>query len=242
MEERHWWFLARRRILATLLHALLPPSRDTLLIDVGCGTGGLTNFFSKQYTIIGVDPSADAITFARERFPSSTFIHGKAPDDVPDFSRADAILLIEVLEHIEHDRDFVHQLITAMKSGAYLFIMAPADMSLWSPHDDAFEHFRRYESLEDFRNIWKGTPISERLVSYCNRRLYPVVKFMRAMSKRRGKSWGKGGTDIAVPMAPLNALLKKTFAGEERILLNALKGKGCGYKKGVSVMAVLQKK
>lgn len=241
MEERHWWFLGRRKILQALLHELVPPSKDRLIIDVGSGTGGNTEFLSHEYTVIGVEPTAEGIAFSRKRFPHCTFIHGHAPQDVPQFKDADAVLLIEVLEHVEKDRELVHALINDMKSGAYLIILAPADMSLWGPHDDAFEHFRRYDSVEEFRDLWRRTSVREVLVSHCMRRLYPVVKMMRRLSTFRGKSWGKGGTDIEIPMAPVNAFLKAFYGGEANVLLRALRGKGKGYTKGVSLIAVLQK-
>ena len=243
MEERHWWFLGRRQILVTLLHELLPPSKSTHLIDVGCGTGGLTKYFSHEYSIVGIDPAKEAIDFAKKKFPECTFIHGHAPNDVQEqVHNANGVLLVEVLEHVEDDMRFVHELIAAMKPGAYLFIMAPADMSLWSPHDTAFEHYRRYDSLEEFRALWSGTPVSELLVSYCNTRLRPVVKLMRKLSAMRGKAWGKGGTDIDVPPQPVNTLLKKIFGGEARSLVNILRGKGnTKRRKGVSVIAVLRK-
>jgi len=243
MEERHWWFLARRHILRTLLHEFFPPSKNIHMIDVGCGTGGLTRVLSQEYTVIGVDPSADAIAFARERFPREKFIHGFAPKDVPDFGRADAILLIDVLEHVEKEIPFTKELIKHAKPGAIFMLMAPADSSLRSPHDEGFEVYRRYDSLRELRTVWEGTPMEELLVSFCNARLYPIVKWMRKISKLRGKSWGKGGTDIALPMAPVNALLKTIFAGEARMLLDILRRKRArGPRKGVSVIAVLRKR
>ena len=89
MEERHWWFLGRRHIIQTLLHELVPPSSDRLIIDVGCGTGGLTKFLSSEYRVTGVEPTTEGITAARTRFPQCNFIQGLAPDDVPEFGKAD---------------------------------------------------------------------------------------------------------------------------------------------------------
>ncbi len=242
MEQNHWWFLGRQHILATLLRELLPPSKSTHLIDIGCGTGGLTQYFSGEYSVMGIDPSEDAICFAKQKFPACTFIRGNAPEDVRDeLSRADGVLLIEVLEHVEHDAEFVRSLLESMKSGAYLFIMAPADMSLWSPHDAAFEHYRRYDSVGEFRKLWDGPNVREVLVSYCNARLYPVVKLMRKLSKLRGKSWGKGGTDIEVPMKPVNVMLRNIFSGEAAHLKRVLHGTGKPYSSGVTLMAVLKK-
>lgn len=247
MEDKHWWFLARREILRALLHAVVPPKNldgtRPRLMDVGCGTGGLTNFLSDEYDVTGIDPSDDAIAFARQKFPRCRFVHGKAPEDVRDeCTGADGILLIEVLEHVEHDIPFVHALIASMKPGAVLIMMAPADPSLWGPHDDAFEHYRRYKGVGGFRKLWDGRPVDELLVSSFNARLYPLVKTMRSLSRARGKSWGKGGTDIDVPIPPINAIFQKIFAGEAPRLLRTLKTGTGGYRKGVSVVAMLRRR
>lgn len=241
LEEFHWWFLGRRSVIRELLHTILPPSQKVSLIDVGCGTGGLTAFLSKEYTCIGIDPSHDGITFARSRFPSYTFIHGYAPKDITDaFWKADGILLIEVLEHVKEDVTFVHELIKEMKPGAILLMMAPADMALWGPHDIAFEHERRYDE-ERLRATWRGQPVDELLVSFCNSRLYPLVKLLRVLSRWKGHAWGEGGTDIALPARPLNALLRWIFQGESTRLVRALRNKRWGYTRGVTLVAVLRK-
>lgn len=242
LEDRHWWFTARRRILLTLLKELVPPSPDRFVVDVGCGTGGNTAAVAKSYACIGVDPDTNAVTFARQKYPALTFIQGYAPADVKsEMLKADAVLLMDVLEHIEHDKAFVEDLLKSMKPGAFLFLMAPADPSLWSPHDAGFEHFRRY-TLESFRALWKDAPAKERLASYCNRRLYPLVKLMRTLAKLRGKSLGQGSTDLSMPMKPVNVFLHELFADEDAVLLKTLRGKRKrGYRKGVSVFGVLER-
>ncbi|TSC59218.1 MAG: SAM-dependent methyltransferase [Candidatus Peregrinibacteria bacterium Greene0416_19] len=257
-EEHHWWFLGRRAILDALLHELLPPSsvRDydvksrgdhvalresRLLIDVGCGTGGVTAYLSREYRVIGVEPTEDGFNRARGRFPHCTFVHGYAPKDVAeDFAKADGILLIEVLEHIENDVAFVHELIEHMKPGAFLIMMAPADMSLWSPHDVAFEHYRRYEP-DTFRKLWTGTPVEELLMSHCMSRLYPLAKVQRMINRIKGSSSGEGGTDVTMPPAPINAILKTIYAGEAKRLVKVLQRKAKPYRKGVTTVAVLRK-
>lgn len=243
LEDKHWWFTGRRRILRTLLRELLPPSKDIFILDVGCGTGGNTAAFAKEYTCVGVDPDSHAITFAKKKYPHLTFLQGYAPKDVSkEMHKADAVLLMDVLEHVKDDRDFIHDLLKAMKPGAFLFMMAPADPSLWSPHDAGFEHFRRY-TLETFRALWAGAPAKERLASYCNSRLYPVVKVMRLLARLRGKSLGQGSTDLSMPMKPVNIFLHELFADESAVLLKTLRGKRKrGYRKGVSVFAVLERK
>jgi len=242
LEETHWWFTGRREIVRTLLHRLLPPSPERRIVDVGCGTGGNTVAFKQEYTCIGIDPDIDAITFARERFPQCRFIQGVAPRDIAtDLKVADAVLLLDVLEHAEEDRQLICDLLSAMKPGAFLLIMAPADPKLWSPHDKGFGHFRRY-TLESFRLLWSGQPVRELLLSFCNVRLYWPIRFLRLLARARGKPLGQGDSDLALPPRFVNHLLHCIFAGEGQRLMALLDGRVLrGYQRGVSAVVVLQR-
>ena len=80
LEERHWWFLGRRRIVSELVRRIVPPSKEALIVDIGCGTGGNLDAFAKDYSCLGIDPSDEAIHSARRRFPESQFICGAIPD------------------------------------------------------------------------------------------------------------------------------------------------------------------
>ncbi len=226
-----------------LLHAVLPPSKEVKILEVGCGTGGNTNFFNREYTCIGVDPSPDGIAFARSRFPDCRFIQGYAPDAVmQECHDADVVLLLDVLEHVENDVGLVQSLLQTMKPGAYLLMMAPADMSLWSVHDAGFEHFRRYDTPAEFSKLWEGQSVKVLLNSFCNSRLYPIVKSLRLMSRLTGKAWGPADTDLGIPPKSANDLLYRIFAGESSRLRSIVEGKAQkGYAHGVSVMALVQR-
>ncbi len=241
IEEAHWWFMARRHIMMSIIHSLVPPSPQSLIVDVGCGTGGNAAVIAREYECLAIDPEKEAIDYAQKKFPEVRFVLGFAPKDIPeDMKRADIVLLMDVLEHIEDDVYFVQEMMAAMKPGAHLLLMAPADMSLWSPHDAGFEHFRRYD-LDRLSLLWKDQPgISVRLASYCNSRLYPLVKLVRFIAKLRKKPFGEGDSDLSLPSKPVNTLLRRIFQSEEPILLEQLQGKRLGgFSKGVSVMAVL---
>lgn len=242
IEQQHWWFLGRLKIVRTLLHRVLPPDRNRLVVDVGCGTGGNTIALSRDYTCIGIDPSVDAIAFARERFTALTFRIGYAPQDCEDLlSRADAVLLMDVLEHVEDDFLLISSLLAAMKPGAYLFMIAPGDPTLWGEHDRGFEHVRRY-TLPRFRRTWEGLPVRECAVSCCNARLYPLVKIARFLSRISGRSLGPARTDLSLPPRPVNAVLQRIFGGESGRFLRMLEGRSRPYVHGVSVLALLERR
>jgi len=242
LEEHYWWFLARRTILRQILHRISKPHSGSLILDVGCGTGGNTKAFADEYNCIGVDPIRIAIESARDRFPGLQFIVGYAPEDVRDhLAKADIVLLMDVLEHVEDDFALVSKLLAAMKSGAHLILMAPADYALWGPHDRGFEHFRRYDEKR-LRMLWDGLAVTERVVSYCNSRLYWPVRLARALSRKRGKSLGAADTDVSLPPRFVNKILYWIFASEARRFAKMFDG-ACakGFAYGVSMFAVIRR-
>jgi SAM-dependent methyltransferase len=241
IELRHWWFVARRRILAALIGRVLPPSPQSIVVDVGCGTGGNIAALAEDYACVGIDPSAEAIALAQVRFPRVRFLVGMAPDDLGEASRQARLLLAtDVLEHVPDDFWLFSRLLAATEPGAYFLLTVPADPALWSPHDASHGHYRRYDRAR-FQRLWEGLPVTPLLVSYFNRRLYPLVKLVRMASRRRGKAGGQAGTDFTIPAAPLNHLLTRIFAGESRRLTRLLEGRGPGYAAGVSLVALLRR-
>ena len=242
MEDRHWWFEARRRIFRRVLQPVLGDRENCVIVDVGCSTGGmiggLGNLAAKR---IGVDPSRAAIELARSRFPQVDFRCGNAPDAVSaEMGEAALVILSDVLEHVEDDRALLGRLVGAAGPGAHFLLTVPADERLWSPHDEAVSHLRRYD-LDSFRNLWSDLPLEERLVSYYNARLYPPIRAMRTVARGRGQSAGQLGTDFKVPIAPLNWLLMKVFAGEAEKLASGLDRNSLVYRRGVSIIALLRK-
>lgn len=242
VERSHWWFVARRTILSTLLRRLLPARPTPLVIDVGCGTGGNIAALADWCRCVGIDTSARAIELASTRFPEATFLHGFAPSDLGELAgQADAWLLMDVLEHIEDDRAMLASLISAAKPGALFMITVPADMALWSEHDVQNQHFRRYAEPE-LRALWKGQPVEPLLVSHFNSRLYVPIRAARTLGRAMRHGWGEAKSDLGAPPRPLvNDALKRIFGGEQQRLLEALEGRRSGYRRGVSLIAVLRR-
>lgn len=242
IEQRHWWFVARRTILRRLLGEVCPPSPQSLVIDVGCGTGANLAAVADQYRSTGIDTSAEAVALARQRFPGVEFLVGEAPDDLgPLATQADAVLLMDVLEHVSNDRALLERLVAAARPGAHLVITVPADMALWSAHDESFGHFRRYDQT-GLEQLCAGLPVTLRLLSYFNSRLYWVIRAMRAWNRVRGHASGQAGTDFWLPRPWVNSCLESILAGESHRLIELLRGhRQKGYRRGASLVAILRK-
>lgn len=237
--QKHWWFLGRRRILDAVLETVLPAGQDKLVIEVGCGTGENIERLRHRYRALGVDPSMSAIEYARRRFPQGCFLCGYPPQDVPQLPQADAVLLLDVLEHVQDDRQLLRGLVDATKPGCWFVVTVPADMRLWSSHDVTHGHFRRYE-LGELRELLAGAPVDIRLTSFFNSRLYWLVRAVRWWSRRAGRSLGPGGTDLWVPPSWLNRLLAEIFASEARHLVDCLTQARprTRWRRGVSLLLV----
>lgn len=242
IEEKHWWFSARRTILRQLLHQAIPPSKKIRVVDMGCGTGGNIAALGEGYFCIGVDPSADAIHLARSRFPGIEFIHSSTWETTaPLVASAQGVLLTDVLEHVPDDFLFFSELLSHTSPGTYLLVTVPADRSLWSPHDVGVGHYRRYER-SDLEELWGGLPVSVKLISHFNSRLYPLVKALRVFNRWQQKAMGSAETDLWMPWAFINRSLENLFAGEAHRLVDLLKGKRSqGFSAGVSLIALLRR-
>lgn len=241
MEQQHWWFAARREILRAVVEALVPPSPDRRVLDMGCGVGATLTAFHPDYHCIGYDPSADAIEFGLETHPQFDLRLGSAADAVAELSRADVVLSNDVIEHVANDHALLETMVAPMRPGALLVITVPADMRLWSPHDVTLGHYRRYDP-ELLREAIDELPVNELLLTHFNARLYPIIRALRTVSELTGRSGGSGETDLHLAPAPINDALRRVFSGEKTRMVQALASRNGGYRRGVSLLGVYRRK
>lgn len=263
LEDRHWWFVARRRIIGRIIDQLLSAKAGNttsmaagrpqfaaharevdrpLVIDIGCGTGANIAALADRYRCVGIDTSPDAIQWAHQKFPHVRFIQGYAPKDLEGLvGEASVITVMDVLEHVEDDFELLSSLLAECATGAHLLLTVPADLSLWSKHDETFGHFRRYDA-DRLAQLWEGLPVECLLLSHYNSRLYPLVKAVRSFNSLFHRSAGDYGTDFRLPTAPVNWAFENVFAGEANVLFDCMAGKQAPYSRGVSLIAVLRRK
>jgi trans-aconitate methyltransferase len=242
VEDSHWWFTGRRRIMRDLVRQVLPPSEDTLVVDVGCGTGANLAALADDYDCVGIDPSSEAIELARRRFPGRRFVRGDAAADPGAIVReARLVLLMDVLEHVPDDFAMLSGLLAATTPGTLFLVTVPANPSLCSTHDESNGHYRRYV-VDRFKQLWEGLPVATLLLSHYNARLYPIATLVRTWSRWRGRATGRAGTDVSLPPGPMNRALRAIFAGESRVLLDLLEHRRPrGFAAGLSLVALLRR-
>jgi SAM-dependent methyltransferase len=242
LEDKHWWFIGRRKIVLPLVREALRGREDELIVDVGCSTGGNVAAFSRNFRCLGMDSSAQAIAMARAKYPNCRFVCGKMPESLRDTAGRTALYtLMDVLEHIDEDGKFLADIVSLSRPGGHVLITVPAKPVLWSGHDVAAAHLRRYE-LDTLTDLWRGLPVEARAVSYFNARLYGTIWAARVVGKRIGLFRGQAGSDFSMPPAVLNGVLAWIFAGERRRVSGLLADPPTKpYGTGVSLLALLRR-
>jgi SAM-dependent methyltransferase len=220
VEEHHWWFLARRQIVWSLMERYVDggPQRRLRICELGCGTGGNLTAVAWKHDVVGVECSELALAYARRKL-GSRVRQGSLPDgvDLPVES-CDVVLLTDVLEHIEDDTRSAAAALRLLKPGGIVIATVPAYQWLYSPRDAQHEHVRRYGKSE-FRSLWTGENAELLLLSHYNTLLFAPAAAARLASK----FWGSGQVDHAscdlhVPAQPVNRLLAHTMASEINLL------------------------
>ena len=216
MEQRHWWFAGKHRIVASLLERYLPPAengRKPRIADLGCGCGMLLSKLRDKYDVSGVDMSPQAVAFSAQR--GVRVERGGLPDDVPlEHAAYDAVTLLDVLEHLDADLASARAAAGLLRPGGILLCTVPAYPRLWSARDEHHHHKRRYTASQ-FRALFDQPDLRLELFSHYNTWLFPAAAAVRVASR-----WipPRNGTDLSVPPAPINALLRTTFASERHLL------------------------
>lgn len=228
-EDSHWWFVARRMIIRRVLNHF-NGNRSGHILEVGCGTGGNLAMLAEYGQLCALEMDATARQMAAARHICEVR-HGILPEELPYAHNFNSIAMFDVLEHIDDDAATLKFLYTRLNKGGRLFLTVPAYPFLWSQHDVANHHKRRYvrpqlqEKLQTagFRVLYAG---------YFNTFLFPVVLGVRLFHKLQGKD---EGSDLATPAAPVNRLLTGIF-GSERWFIP-----GFRFPFGVSILAVAEK-
>lgn len=213
VEDRHWWFVARRRILATVLErsALLPKSARVL--EAGCGTGGNLGMLSRFGPVSAFEPDEAARGNASRdiRFDIRA---GALPDKVPFAGeRFDLIAVLDVLEHLGDDEGALRALVERLEPGGVILVSVPAFAFLWSRHDVRHHHKRRY-TRASLLAVTRAAGFEPVTVGYFNTLLFPLIVARRTL----GRLFGLVGDDDAMPSLWLNRLLGAVFALERRLV------------------------
>jgi len=230
LEDRHWWFRARRDILTDQISRLGLPARAQVL-EVGCGTGGNLGMLAQFGDVRAVEPDDQARGYAAEK-AGVPVEQGLLPDGLPFEPGAfDLVAALDVIEHVDDDAGSVKALGQLLKPGGFMVTTVPAYRWMWSQHDVLHHHKRRY-SLGVYRRLFDEAGLTVRKASYFNTALFAPIALVRLAKLLLGV---KAADEDGLPLAPVNGLFRRLFAGERLWL------RGGSFPFGVSILLIAER-
>jgi SAM-dependent methyltransferase len=139
LEDAHWWYRERRHLLGRMIDGLRPGTA----LDIGAAGGGNTRVLrSAGWSVSALEYGADGAEVAAER--GLAVVRGDATALPVADASLDLVVAFDVLEHIVDDDTAVDEVRRVLRPGGRFLIAVPADPKLWSDHDVAVDHVRRY--------------------------------------------------------------------------------------------------
>lgn len=194
LEDRHWWYAERRWLLRRMLRSR---PADGWAVDLGAAAGGNTRVLrAAGWRCLALEHSETGAQLARGR--GLLTARGDARRLPLAGSSLGLVVAFDVLEHIDDDAAAARELWRCLRPGGRLLVAVPVDMRLWSAHDEAVGHVRRYDR-EGIVSLLRTAGFTGVEARSWNVLLRPVVAMRRKSST---------GSDLDEPGAITNAVLR----------------------------------
>ncbi|UVO50796.1 class I SAM-dependent methyltransferase [Sphingomonas sp. SUN019] len=208
-DSTHWWYRARRDILADYLTREGGLPKAAKILEIGCGTGHNLPMLGRfgEVDAIEIDPAARDIAAQRLGKPV-----GAAPLPIlPDVPKGhyDLIAVLDVVEHIEDDVAALIAMRERLAPGGKILITVPAHPWMWSAHDVVNHHHRRYTKAT-LKAAITAAGLRSRKLGYFNSLLFPLA----AGARLAGRLTGREDSDDSPPPPAINALFETIFRAE----------------------------
>jgi len=177
LEDRSYWFKHRNNCIISIIERYAPSGP---ILDVGGGNGFVAQRIqSEEFEVSLLEPGKFGANNARKNRQineviNSTFEGANFPNE-----SLPAVGLFDVLEHIDKDDEFLHNVWLSLKPSGYIYATVPALNFLWSASDNYAKHCRRYNKKMITKLI--GSSFSLRYFSYYFSFLFVPTFFLRTM-------------------------------------------------------------
>ncbi|MBN2493389.1 MAG: glycosyltransferase [Deltaproteobacteria bacterium] len=214
MESTHWWFRSKYKLVRKWIResGLERPE----ILDVGCGTGGFLYTLGGLGTGHGADVSDKAIAFCRSRGLERVRC---CPAEAIDFEagRFDVVTCLDLLEHLPEPVRALAEMRRVLRPGGLLLVTVPALKLLWSQHDEALCHLRRYDRGRLERELREAGFIVERTGYFFHSSFYAVAP-IRILRRFRVEGGQPSSDTTTMPPEPFNRMLEMLFTAEMALM------------------------
>jgi len=215
VEETHWWYLGRRRIIQCLVEKICAAlnNANPRILDVGCGTGANLKMLAAYGRAEGVDISPQAVDFCRERGLDSVKLG--AIEQLPyEDNSFELVTALDVVEHLDDDVAGLQEMRRFLRRDGRLLLFVPAFMFLWGVQDDVSNHRRRY-TLPGLLRAVEAAGFSVEWSSYANISFFVPVLVVRSVMRWLGL---RAATEYGINISVMNGPFSSLFAAERFVL------------------------
>jgi SAM-dependent methyltransferase len=213
LERRHWWYRGTRSIYRSLLRRYVS-GVGGLVLDLGCGTGGNLKMLAEWGNVVGLESSQSALALCP---PGAALLTQGTAAGLPFRDGAfDLVAMLGVLEHVADDIGALREVRRVCRPGGSVLLLTSAFKALWSQHDEANRHVRRYRAY-DLQLRAKSAGFSVRYASYLNFLLFPAAAVVRLMQRLISRRREPHLNMFPVP-EPFSTVLAGVLALEGRLM------------------------
>jgi ubiquinone/menaquinone biosynthesis C-methylase UbiE len=234
VEDHYWWYQALRQHVAA---AIEPVSPHFLLLDAGCGTGGMLNLVRQKFPaadLTGIDESHHALELTAGRETGAKLVPASVHELPFPSDNFDFVLSLDVLSHAGVDDSVaLHEMYRVLGSGGRLILNVAAFDFLKGAHDCAVDVNRRYTQRQ-LQALLAASSLQVERLSYWNATFAPPIALFRLLSRARPRT-NQPRSDFRPLPRFLNSILKSVAALE----LNASRHVSLPF--GTSLFAVARK-
>ena len=237
IEDDHFWFVPRNRLLSALAEKHFPSAER--ILEIGCGNGTVLSALARSETqrhLVGSELHPSGLVVARQRLGNKAELVQMDARRIMAEDAFDVIGAYDVIEHIVEDEDVLRSAYRALRTGGGMVISVPQHPWLWSTADEVAYHERRYKRGEMEQKLVKNGFRVVFSTSFCST-LLPMMIASRFMERRRQKSGGEQAmSDIeAKPPAVINTILKAVLQAEVSSILAGIRYPAGGSRVVVAV-------
>ena len=214
-EATHFWFRGFRKFVSPLIERLTAGRRDLRIVDCGCGTGNNLRLLAPRARVLGLDMTAAGTRLTRTAgFPVVQADVSRIP--LAD-SSVDIATAFDVLQCVDADEVAVREMARIVRPGGVVVLTVAALEILRGDHAEAWQEVRRYTPAAA-RRLVEHAGLRAEQVSFLFASTFPLMLAVR-VSQRLLRPFRplRPDTDIAVPSAPVNAILAAVVSAEASV-------------------------
>jgi SAM-dependent methyltransferase len=209
LEDTHWWYRERRHLLAAALTGVQPGRA----LDVGAAGGGNTRVLRELgWDAAALEYGPEGAQVAAER--GIPVMRADATLLPVQTGAMDLVVAFDVLEHLVDDDACAREIHRVLRPGGTFLVAVPCDPRLWSSHDEAVGHVRRY-TRPTLQGLLQRNGFQVESMTSWNVLLRPVVALRRKASN---------GSDLDDLHPLVNAGLRTVITAERYLPVKKLPG------------------